>query len=286
MEILRVEIPQHIRKVQFSAKQRPVYFEWNGVSIKGKRVKIHKRYFKDKQHTREIIKIEDLQDRFFIGRYRNNKLEGVSRDSAELPSVNELIRTKDKYRLTILTKEMGAAEIYLPVICNPKVVNTPKMMLIKGQDFYSQKVREHQRALIMGAIKECYKPHLLNLPVINEYPVRIECEIHDTIRNVYDKKEGLGLPWDLDNYAYPYMKAFPDIMQALGKLRNDDRLHVTAPPAPMFVPIENHDNRKLVFIISKDERDVIVNNEIYKEFHSSANHYDFPKLNPEVKDIF
>lgn len=268
MEPVRIEIPQHIRKVQFSARQRPVYFEWNGVSIKGKRSKLHVKYFKDKTDIPKDIKIEHLRDHFCIGQYHNNKLTFVTRDTRCLPGVADLVKTKDKYRLLIKTEDDLGDDVYTLLLCNPNVVNTPKFHLIRGQDFYNSKIREHQRGVIMDAIKECFRPHLVNIPVITGYPVRIVCEVHDTIKNVYDNtKTQLGLPWDLDNYAYPYMKAFPDIMQKLGKFPNDDRLHITQPPSPLFVPIENHEERKLVFIISKDERDVIVNNEVYRDFH-------------------
>jgi hypothetical protein len=276
MEPIIVEIPQHIRKVQFSAKQRPVYFEWNGLSIKGKRAKLHVKYFKDKNDIQKDVKIEHLKDHFYIGRFENNKLKYVTRKSEELPSASDLLRTKHKYRLVTYNEDSMSGSKYDLLLCNPNVVNTPKFHLIRGQDFYNSKIREHSRGAIMDAIKECFTPYLVNLPVISEYPVKIECQIHDTIKNVYDgAKEGLGLPWDIDNYAYPYMKAFPDLMQKLGKIKNDDRLHLTSPPSPIFVPIENHNERKLVFIITKDDRDVINNNKIYQDFHS-------PGLNSEL----
>lgn len=266
MELIRVEIPQHIRKVQLSAKQRPVYFEWNGLCIKGKKAKIHRRWLQDQSSHVVDIKIEDLKDKFFIGVYHNNKIVSVTRDTSDLPTPAALLRTKDKYRLVIQNDEQG----YTPMLCNSKVVDTPRMKLIKGQDFYNSTIKEHQRGTIMNAIKECYKPYLVNLPVIQDYPVRMVCEVHDTIRNVYDlhQQTGTGKPWDVDNYAYPYLKAFPDLMQALGKIRNDDRLNVTQPPSAIFCPIEHHRDRKLVFIISKDERELIANNETYRNYHN------------------
>lgn len=258
-EICRVEIPQHIRQVKISNKQQPIYYEWNGLTIRGKKYKIPKKYFKDKSKSNDLkenIIIEYLKDEFSLG-LLNKKKEVI------LSTRNST--TKFPLNTHVILLQKG-----IPIIANDKVVGTPKIIPIKGQDFYSSNIREFTRGIIMNAIKECYEPFLNSFPVINAYPIRIVCEIHDTIKNYYDNtdKEGLGKAWDVDNYAYPYMKAFPDVLQALGKIRNDDRLHITQPPSPIFVPIENHNDRKLVFIIYKDDREIINQNKIYNEFHT------------------
>jgi len=278
MEIIKVEIPQHIRKVQLSAKQRPYYYEWDGKTIKGKRKKVPSSYFIDKSKSlKEVVLIEDLKDNYCIGVFNNaNKLITTIKHSSDYPVSKQV---NYKHRLCIKIDDN-----IFPVLCNPKIANTPKLYLIKGQDFYNSKIREFQRGVIMDEIKKCYTPFVESMPVISDYPVKIECEIHDTIKNYYDgDRHGLGLPWDIDNYAYPYMKAFPDLLQKLGKLRNDDRLHVTQPPTPIFCPIEKHEDRKLVFIISKDERDVIVNNKIYQSYHKNPETFETEDLDL-VKD--
>lgn len=267
MEIYRVEIPQHIRKVQLSAKQRPKYFEWNGDSIKGKNLKVPVKFFNKDQERQHNVLIEHLKNKYFIGIVDKGKLTKLTRDPNLLPNRVSMMQTKIIYRLYLEVDDT----IFIPVLTNPKTVNTPRNYLIKGQDIYNGYLREHMRGTVMDAIKECYKPYIENLPVINSYPVRIECEIHDTIKNYYDKtKEGVGQRWDIDNYAYCYLKAFPDIMVKLGKLKDDDRMHLTQPPSAIFCPIEKHSERKLVFIISKDERDVITNNEAYKSYHKDS----------------
>jgi hypothetical protein len=266
MEIYRVEIPQHVRKIQLSAKQRPKYFDWDGFSIKGK-VKVPVRFHQKSIARTKETTIEQLKDNYYIVFFADNKPTFATRETTYLPNVVQLMQTKVKYRLCIKSDNE-----YIPILSNTKTVNTPKMYLIKGQDIYSGNLREHMRGTVMDAIKECYKPYLVSLPVIDKYPIRIDCEIHDTIKNIYDrsiKEENLGQKWDIDNYAFPYVKAFPDLMQKLGKLRNDDRLHVTQ-LSSSFVPIDNHKNRKLVFIISTDERDIIKNNETYQKYHRDS----------------
>lgn len=263
-ELCRVEIPQHIRKIQLSASQRAIYFEWNGVCIKAKRTNIPQKFFLKGVKRDKFPKIEYLKDDYTLGMFKDNKLVGTIRDSSLLPNIANLLESKIKYRLCLKNGE--------PILANLKTVNTPRMYVIKGQDIYSGNLREHMRGTVMDAIKTCYTPFVKNIPVICEYPVCIACEIHDTIKNYYDNSKSnieLGQAWDIDNYAYPYMKAFPDLLQALGKIKNDDRLHLTQPPVPIFCPIENHSLRKLVFIIYKDDRDIIKNNKIYQDFHKA-----------------
>lgn len=293
MELIRVEILQHIRKVQLSAKQRPVYFEWDGYSLRGKKTKIPRKFFRDKTFyptNLDPIRIEDLKPHFRIGVFLSTKLINTITENSMLPDAKVLDKTDLKYRLVIQDDVDNLFPIdFNLVLCNPKIVNTPRMYLIKGQDFYNSKIREFQRGVVMDEIKKCYRPYLENLPVIIDYPVRIECEVHDTIKNFYDNtnsNEGLGSPWDIDNYAYPYMKAFPDLLQELKKIKNDDRLHITQPPSPLFVPIEDHSNRKLVFIISKDEREIIANNETYKAYHGNKNTYETEDLDLVKDDPF
>lgn len=266
MEIYRVEIPQHIRKIKLSEKQRARYFEWNGVSIKGKS-KVPIEFFRQGNIRTQTVLIEELKNEYCICQLKNNQVVDTITSTSMLPNIKELFNNNFKWRLGVVTDKWTDFPL-----SNTNQVGKPKMYLIKGQDIYSGNLREHTRGIVMDEIKNCYKPHLLNLPVIDDYPIKITCEIHDTIDNYYDRTRQ---KWDIDNYAYPYLKAFPDLMQELRKIRNDDRMHLTQPPSAIFCPIEDHNNRKLVFIISKDERDIIKNNKIYQEFHiRSKNSYE------------
>lgn len=258
-----------MRKIKTSDKQNPVYYEWNGSFIKGKGKLIPLRFFKEKYtpETRlEFPKIEDLKDDYSIAIInKKNEIVGNVRDSSLLPNLASIFeaRKKHKYYLVGVANE--------PMLCNPKKVGTPRWYLIKGQDIYSGNLREHQRGFVMDKIKDCYKPYIESMPVINRYPIRIECEIHDTIKNPYTTEvSDTGQHWDIDNYAYPYLKAFPDLLFAMKKIKDDDRLHLTQPPAAIFCPIDNHEDRKLVFIITLDDREVIKNNAIYQKFHKES----------------
>lgn len=267
---LRIEIPQFVRKVKLSNKQKATYFVWNGTTIKGKTREIPINWYKDKNtayqcREKKITRIEDLKSEFTIGIFQKNIVSYTNK--TEIID-NTFDSTKNKY---ILSKVEIIKDEYIvtPIICNEKKVGTPKFYLIKGQDIYSGNLREHARGNIMNKIKECYEPYLKDILPIVDYPVKIECELYDTVRNFYSKQKDQR--WDVDNYAYPYMKAFPDLLVEKKILFDDDRLHLTQPPTPIFCPIEKHEDRKLVFIISKDDRDIIKNNEIYQSYHKNKN---------------
>lgn len=298
METITVEILKHIRKVQLSNSQRPVYFEWNGLTIKGKGAKISKKFFSNKNYDEKRITLTDLKDNFVLIAYKNNEIVAALDKNYILPDAATLFESKIKYKLAKIvnkqdvfnpTKHIGitalkSATNYELIIANPTKVGKPRIYLIKGQDFYNSKIKEFQRGFVMDKIKENFLPFIENVPVITEYPIRIECHVYDTVKNYYDNtnsNEGLGSAWDIDNYAYPYMKAFPDLLQKHGKIKNDDRLCITQPPSPIFVPIDNHEDRKLVFIITKDEREVITSNKIYQDFHKALNS-DLSLLNNEI----
>lgn len=266
MQPIIVEIPQYVRKVQMSKSQLNIYFEWNGVEIKAKKHKILQRYLKkDITPTLTSIqyKIEHFKDNYVIGTYlkSKNKFISFTRDTSELP---DTIQSKNKYILC----ELNEDNIPVPVIANHTKAGKPRMYLIKGQDIYSGNLREHMRGFVMDKIKECYLPYIKHIKPIENYPVKIKCEVHDTIKNNYSKdKDEFGGRWDIDNLVYPYLKAFPDLLVREGILKDDDRLHLPSSIHAEFVPIDNHEERKLVFIIESDEREVLKNNKLFYKYH-------------------
>lgn len=283
MEIIaRVEIPQYIRKVKMSNSQRKVYFEWDGTTIKAKGIKIPRKFFKDKNNYPTNIEIEDLHSNFCITIINDKgKIVDYIKENKRLP--RNLINNKYKYRL--YSKE---SDEYTPVIANIKKVGTPRMYLINGQDIYNGFLQEHAKGFVMDKIKECYLPHISSLPIITDYPVLISCEVHDTISNYYgaNKLDSVGQRWDVDNLVYPYLKAFPDLLVKEGKMKDDDRLHMPGSIGAIFIPIDEHENRKLVFIISKVDRPEIIQNEIYKKYHKeSYESEDTLLIKDEIFDI-
>ena len=150
-----------------------------------------------------------------------------------------------------------------PVIANPRVVGTPRLKKVNGQDFYKGTDSPHIRSKVVNEIKSFLKPFVKGIDPITTYPVQIKLEMHDVI--------GVG-NWDLDN-LWIYNKCMQDVLVDTGVLAEDNVMYVTAAAAPEFYPVDNEDDRKLVFKIYKDERDVIKNNTQYNELHSNRSEW-------------
>lgn len=140
------------------------------------------------------------------------------------------------------------------VIANPKAAGTAKYEVINGQKIYSGMVHPTMRARIFSTLKDFLKPYLLKLPKI-EGPVRIRCEIHDTIQEAKSKSL-----WDLDNRGWPYIKAFQDLLVDLQILHDDNVLFITGSGGIEFKPVDSTDNRKLVFIIEEETDSQVLDN--------------------------
>ncbi len=151
----------------------------------------------------------------------------------------------------------------LKVIANPKAQGTPKYETINAQSIYNQHMTSFTRAKIIIFLHKYFddafneNPKLLevikNMSI--EAPLKMELEIHDTI-----KVENRSY-WDTNNRSWFYVKAFEDVLVKKGILKDDNTLFIPRSCAPVHIPISDTNNRKLVFIISKEDDPRIINNE-------------------------
>lgn len=132
------------------------------------------------------------------------------------------------------------------VIANPKAAGTPKYQKINGQDFYSGFGSPFMRIKIVAGIKNQFRPFINRLPIITEFPIQMEMELHTTIDEAN---------WDLDN-LWIYTKCIQDLMVELGKIPDDNIQYVTKPASPEFFPVQTQEERKIVFKIYKDDRNL------------------------------
>lgn len=287
--MLEIQIPNYIREVEISKKRRKVYYEWKlgGIrarkssSAKGKQ--LPKKFIMKGFHHPDLYNKDTafrqghLKQRYTIALTVGTTIKRIfDRDEylAALPqnyiqksfvdgNITEKMRKKAKLLLYDTEKE----EL---VLSNPKVAGTPNNYVINGQDFYSGNLNPLVRAKIVTEIKrsfvECINNTivstiggaLMTLKSDNVYPLIVVCEVHDTIKNKYDKSSSeVGTGWDIGNRAYlPYLKTMLDLL-VTGKvnkeegqvmspvLKEDDRLHIRG-EGIVFVPIENEES-KLIF---------------------------------------
>lgn len=264
MEIITVTIPNYIREIQLSRSQRAIYFEWDSFrdNIKAKNKPLLQKYIKDKNQAimENRVSVSNLEKGYFIGIYVKTLLVGSvvitgGKPTDSLYNGKNYNRKDFKYYLT----ESDSKTI---ILANPNQVGQPNIRPIKGQDIYTG--GEHIRAAVIDNIKTSLMSYVRGIPVITEFPIMIDMEIHDTVKAWTDNSSDVvGGNWDVDNRGYPYAKAFPDLLVKLGKIPDDDRLRITKPPGALFVPIEEHETRKLVFKIYADTRECIKNNPYY-----------------------
>lgn len=158
------------------------------------------------------------------------------------------------------------------VVANPRAAGTPRLITINGQKIYNGEASKHIRNKILSAIKESFAPYInkMNPVPLENFPLRLELEVHDIIR-----EPSSNSLWDLDNRAWPYIKAFQDCLTGnadkKGKKRNkqiipdDNVLWITQPPVPKFVPVDSEEDRKLVFTIVRDTDKRVKNNKEFQE---------------------
>jgi len=144
------------------------------------------------------------------------------------------------------------------VVANPRTIGKPKYITINGQALYNARMSPHIRSKIVNAVKDSFTPYLSGVDPIIQLPVRISLKLHDTIRQAN---------WDLDN-QWLYNKCFQDLIVKQGIIPDDDIKYITAAGAPEFVPVDNEQDRKLVFTISPEKRDEVLKHKYYDEFYS------------------
>ena len=144
------------------------------------------------------------------------------------------------------------------IVANPRTIGKPKYITINGQALYNARMSPHIRSKIVNAVKDSFEPHLNGVEPIVDLPVRISLKLYDTIRQAN---------WDLDN-QWLYNKCFQDLIVKKGIIPDDDIRYITKAGAPEFVPVDNEQDRKLVFTISSETRDEILKYKYYDEFYS------------------
>jgi len=140
-----------------------------------------------------------------------------------------------------------------PVIANSRSVGTPRFKKINGQEIYSG-MPHHMRSKLVKQIKSSFQTVLSKHAPILEFPIQVEMEVHTII--------GRG-DWDLDN-MWIYNKCFQDALSDAGIIPDDNIQYITKPASPELVPVANEEDRKFVFKLYKDDREIIKQNPYFQ----------------------
>lgn len=134
---------------------------------------------------------------------------------------------------------------------NPIAAGTPRVETLSGNRFITGYASEQTRAKLVHALKDFYKvylqQHFIQHGPITRFPLRVEWDVHTTL--------GTG-NWDMSNLSF-YWKYLEDALRDpdVGIIPDDNVLHVTHPPGPRLIPIEDWENRKFVIRFYHDDRD-------------------------------
>jgi len=147
----------------------------------------------------------------------------------------------------------------LRVIANPRSAGTPKFLKINGQAIYSGNMRPMVRAKVVNAMKEFFAEHIKDMRVLR-WPYRIEADLYAPIA---------AGNWDLDN-QWIYHKCFIDALVAEGKLFDDNIMFVTGSPGFRYFPVDEPEQRKLVYRLIPEDRTEILEHPSYKKVHAES----------------
>jgi len=286
--IASLEIPDYVRRIQVSKKQRDKYYEWDGTTIKSGSKKLLQKYIN--QEHREYIVLNHgcvspnhLKEQYAIIEFKGDKeyRQWVSFSSKRvLQDLTEKQRDKpSKWFLCELIEDgmVTYSKIWKKVIANETQAGKPRYHIINGQDFYVG-LSPFIRTKIVDTLKEMYYKTFAKakVEVLEDfrnkisvsYPVIIEVELRDSVKNLFDRtKTGDGIRWDVGNRTDPYMKTFLDFIthgykDADGKVLveplivDDDRLHVSSGNNSIYTPIEEGETPKLIFHFYRDTRSI------------------------------
>lgn len=280
--IASITIPKYIRSIRVSEAQREKYYEWNDTTIKCGSKTILQKYI-NPIFKNEIIKNngnvlpQHLRSEYVILGFKGDTIYATVWEYPNNISTiaeEEVPKRNKKKPLKYILCDFDTTK---KVIANDTKAGKPREHIIKGQDFYVG-LNPFIRNKLVHELKATYYNVVSKVPIDvmervrqvikKSYPVYIELELLDTVKNVFDNtKEGHGKRWDVGNRTDPYLKTFLDFLANGYKgedgtmlfqplIEDDDRLHVSSGNNSFFTPIEDEEERKLVFRIYADTRPI------------------------------
>lgn len=175
------------------------------------------------------------------------------------PVVRRKVKRFTDYLVDAITEER--------VIANPEYVGKPNVANINGQAIYNQAISKHDRNNMIGQIKDQFRQYFMNIKPITRFPLIIDVDVYDVLT---DNTYANGQRWDMGNRFFPYQKAIEDALTDCGIIPDDNTAYVMAPPRPLFFPIYDENQRKMVVKIYKDNRSIVLDHPQYQDIHKES----------------
>lgn len=289
--VLKVTYEDHLIFIQLSKEQRPKYFEYKRNNIKGGRKPLFKKLIKPEFKTNKSNKPEHLKLPYCVGRFKGSKLIGIYANVSKIQDDIDIKDTSNTYydlkiHLTKTQSKSKSKDIVFNIqtgereVSNPTQAGTPKIHIIKGQDFYVG-LNEFVRVKVVDEIKAFYYEKFKNIDsdtqsrlygkLNDAAPLVLHLNIYDTLTSYGAKTSDVrGNRWDVGNKGLPYIKTFSDfITQGYEDfnriLEDDDKMHICSEVVE-YTPVASEDERKIVFSLYSDKDKLmeylnIINNE-------------------------
>jgi len=134
----------------------------------------------------------------------------------------------------------------VPVIANPRVVGTPRLKKINGQDIYRGNNNPYIRSKMVSTMKEFFSTAIKKQKIspvdLKHYPLEMELEMHIPLTEDFD----------IDNAGWIFVKVIQDVLVSTGVISNDVAVLLPKSGGVQFVPLEADGERKIVILIGEN----------------------------------
>lgn len=141
------------------------------------------------------------------------------------------------------------------ILANPQKAGKPNYEYLSGNRFTSGFGHYMVRKKIVDGLKEYYK-QFIDIEPIEQFPLICEWDFYSKVKGAAN--------FDMSNFWF-YYKYFEDCLVDEGIIPDDNIQYVTKPGAPLFIPVDDWDDRKFVFRFYLDDRGILNEKETWSE---------------------
>jgi hypothetical protein len=166
------------------------------------------------------------------------------------------------------------------VVANPKAAGTERFGRINGQDIWNGNLQEHTRAKLKDFLTAFFAPHITQQLPEGIWPPKdhfIQTEFIFYYPFGLLKHEDHGV--DIDNHAYPYVKAFHDTLTELQVIKGDGPKHIRGYYAH-YIEVETEKERRMEVKFHFCKNDQVPIPRIYQQTAPTTERFIEPESDP------
>jgi hypothetical protein len=129
-----------------------------------------------------------------------------------------------------------------PQLANPKSAGQPRYWVVNFQDIYNQNLGKQARAGHVNKLKDLFRPFIVPINPITQFPIEISFLIYDTT-----------CPVDVSNRGAVYTKVIEDLLVKEGKMPDDSIDYVNCSGRIKFIKVEDVREKRMEIRINKSD---------------------------------